>query len=502
MVEVYSQYGLLPWVVLSAAFERLPETFGAAAFVVRLFTLAWFVTFLLTVHRLVRDKGVCLLLAAIGLIWAITFHEKVFNLNGLPSTQGYRYLLPALVVLWMAWAEHWRWRGLGLLVLTVVASLWSIEDLLFSAGPVGAAAVLTALRARTPRPLLRDGAILLGGLLAGQGALALYLAAAYGRMPDYRPYFELVSSFEPGSVSHWSVPIPREYGLWIPVALAFFVPLALAARDALAGRDDHPRASSLVPASVLGIGAVSYFVGRSTSTTLGLALLPFLTVALVGLDALLERWRETPRSQLRLERLLVALAVASVVAFSLERFARPYRADQGNATLLRECFDAAGCAPQAVARRLAAGIAQRPSEVDETDPVQFQMQGTGLAARVRDLRLLLDRDFPGRNRIPALIDSKRLYFLGVALFAQSDRWYFWPVSSSLNDMDAPLLRRAILESSDALGPGDLLLVDRERESLLSIWQEAWQRIASRCTLERVDSGAFYDVLALRSCRAP
>ncbi|SME98871.1 hypothetical protein SAMN06265365_107216 [Tistlia consotensis] len=501
MVEVYSQYGFLPWAVLSLVYHWLPETFGTAAVVVRLFTLAWFAVFVLTAYRLVEDKAVGLLLAAVGLIWAVTFHGNLFNLNALPSTEGYRYLLPQFAILFLAVARRGRERTLGLALLAGIASLTSIEAVVMTAGPVGALAFLTAVRDRSLRALLRDGLAGLAGIAAAQALLTLMLLVFYGRLPDYAPYLELTGTFEPGSAATaaWARPMPSAFGLWVPFSVPLFAVLALAFRDALAGRPDHPRAWLLVPAAVLAVGEASYYVGRSFTTTLGLALLPFLLVVLVGIDALLQRWRSRPARELRWERLLVGLAIAAVFAFSLERFARPYNPGKGNATILRHCFTEAGCAPATVLGRIDRAINEQAIELREDDPKNYVFAGQDLPERLSEILTLAHEDGES-ERTGLLVDTTHLPYLGVLAFTELGTWYRWPISSSDNDSGSSSLIRLILGSALPARDGEQLIVEKEHDILSLAERELFAQYQARCTLETVQQTRFYEVLRTRDCK--
>jgi hypothetical protein len=56
MVDVYSQYGILPWALLRLAYYFLPGTIWTAGLIVRLVTVIWYCVFVLTVFCLVKNK--------------------------------------------------------------------------------------------------------------------------------------------------------------------------------------------------------------------------------------------------------------------------------------------------------------------------------------------------------------------------------------------------------------------------------------------------------------
>ncbi|SME98901.1 hypothetical protein SAMN06265365_107220 [Tistlia consotensis] len=500
MVEVYSQYGILPWVLLWVGYHWLPETYGSAAVIVRLFTVAWYLTLPLTVYRLTRNKPAAMLLSATGLLWVIGFHADALDMNGMPSTQGYRYLLPSLAVAWLAWVPGGRRRDLGMFLLMVVGSLWSIETAAFVAGPPVALALLVSIRDRRIGPLLRQALLVLAGVVVGHAALALYLQAAYGRWPDYGPFFELLGFFKPaeGEASHWSAPMPYGFGLWVPFAGVLFVALAVPVRDAFLGRVRHPRAWSLIPATVLAIGELTYFVGRTYSTTLGLALMPFLVVCLVGFDALIERWRGSSGRPVRAERLLVALAIAGCFAFFAERFQRPFDAGASNATILRHCFTEAGCSPGAVARRVVEAVEERNVDIRLEDQKNFVVRRSDYLERLKEVEALLRRHFAGQERVGLLADTARLSYLGIAALDDLDKWFLWPISSPTNDGESPSLARRTVESATPRD-GELLIVARDDTKMAAIVAPLTEKYRTRCRLTPVEEGNFYAVVRTSDC---
>ncbi|SME98915.1 hypothetical protein SAMN06265365_107221 [Tistlia consotensis] len=501
MVEVYSQYGLLPWALLTTAYHWLPQTYGSAAMIVRFVTVLWYLSLPLTVYRLVAHKPAALLLASVGLLWIICFHIYALNMNALPSTQGYRYLLPSLAVAWLAWVPEGRRRDLGLFLLALVGSLWSIEATAYVAGPPIAFALLTAVCDRSLLPFARTLLTVVAGIAVGHAGLAAFLQITYGRWPDYGPMLGGLAFFEPrqdGQHSLWSEPIPYGFGLWMPMAGIFFVALAMPVRDALAGRIRHPRAWSLVPASVLGIGELSYFVGRSHATTLGLALMPFLTVAIVGIDALVERWRRAPARTLRAERLLVALAIAGCAAFAMERFLRPYDPGKTNASILRHCFTEAGCAPATVVRRIVDATKEKAADLDLADPKNALVAKNEFLARVREAERLVEAYAPDQERVGLLVDTGNYSFVGVPTLADLDKWYAWPINSPVNDGQTPAVARRIVASARP-SDGEILIIDKKRDELADVVRPLAEKYAAHCRLERIDAGRFFEVVRTSDC---
>ena len=337
MVDVFCQYGLMPWLVIKAAFSAIAPTFGTAALMVRLSMLAYLISIGVILYAVSRWR-----LSAFGLMMAfvlvaITFHPGLYNLNALPSTTGLRYLVPALMVVVLTAVSSpvlVRWLAMALLAL---ASLWSIETFVYTLAPWGYLLFLQAVRTRSigaPACTLAFGC---AAVLLAHVVFALGTYGATGEWVDYRPYLGLFGGFRPDQAGAWSRLADPNFAVWVPIWVGLFLVLAAALYQALQGRQPAGGASRLVPVAAYGLASLSYFVGRPHWSSLGLAFLPIAVVMIGSLQTLVAKPGRHGTAGIALLLALVGTS-ATLVAFGAERFARPALYDQGNRTVLRRCF--------------------------------------------------------------------------------------------------------------------------------------------------------------------
>ena len=150
MVDVYSVYGLGPWLVHLAAFELLTPTFGTAAVTVRVINLLYYGTILAMLVFVTRRR-----LSALWFFIPAILVALMWNMNALPMTLGGRNLLPAVVALLMVASRDKGWGRWAALPLIMLASLSSVEILIFALAPWGYCLLLNSVggarRACSPR---------------------------------------------------------------------------------------------------------------------------------------------------------------------------------------------------------------------------------------------------------------------------------------------------------------------------------------------------------------
>ena len=137
MVDVYSVYGLGPWLVHLAAFELFTPTFGTAAVTVRVINLLYYGTILAMLVFVTRRRLSALWFFIPAILVALTSHGGMWNMNALPMTLGGRNLLPAVVALLMVASRDKGWGRWAALPLIMLASLSSVEILIFALAPWG-----------------------------------------------------------------------------------------------------------------------------------------------------------------------------------------------------------------------------------------------------------------------------------------------------------------------------------------------------------------------------
>ncbi len=137
LVDVFCQYGFLPWVLIYGTFARLPADFGTAGVVVRLVNIAYLLTIVLIAFSVARRRASAVMLMVPVLLTAITFHVGMYNLNSMPSTEGMRYLPVAIMTLVLCNDRGMAWTRWAAGTVLVVASFWSVESFLFTLLTVG-----------------------------------------------------------------------------------------------------------------------------------------------------------------------------------------------------------------------------------------------------------------------------------------------------------------------------------------------------------------------------
>ncbi len=515
MVDTYSIYGLLPWVVVEMGFRLLGPTFGTAALIVRVSQVLTLLAMVLVLYAVSRRRLAALSLMVPGLLVAVTFHPGLVNLNILPSTSGLRYLPPSLMVLVLTAVPSPAWsRWLGVAVL-MVAALWSVETFLYTLAPWGYVLLLQAVRERSLR---RAGLTLLLGLasvaLAHVGfALGTFLMT--GQTVDYEPYFGQVMGFRPYvDRGMLQVPLNPNFGVWLPIWLGHFLVLSTAAYRALQARAPTDMASRLVPVAAYGFIALNYFMIGPSWPSLGLAFLPVAIELICVLEVLSAKSRKY--GTIGVAALVALVAVSSMmVAFGSERFARPMVAYQATSTVLRRCFTVEGCRFAEIPGRLKRGIAATP--LDPEGPFSVDLHQTDLFQAPRPVPEangiawqsiteavdILRRWAPNQPRVALLADQEPYnWFIGLAVMMETGQWYRWPISSPGNDQISESLVRLTLRrvAADPMRNGEILVVSNDREYWLFLEQKIFADIAGQCHFALVEKRQFHSVYRMEACR--
>ena len=497
LVDVYCQYGFLPWVLIYGTFARLPADFGTAGVVVRLVNIAYLLIIVLIAFSVARRRASAVMLMVPVLLTAITFHAGMYNLNSMPSTEGMRYLPVAIMTLVLCNDRGMAWTRWAAGTVLVVASFWSVESFLFTLLPWGGYLAIETLRLRRWRAGTIEVALCLAGIIAAHAVFALAVFTTTGRWIDYVPYFDLFMQFRLGVQSDWTLPVNSLNSWWIPVWLAIFLTLARAAAAALRG-EARTSASRLTPIALYGIGAVSYFVGRSSETTLGLAFIPFALLLISGFQTLLEPAQRLTSLQ-KTASGLFPLFLVFIFIFGVERFTEPVTPLLGNSTVLRHCFTQEGCGPRVVAKRIWTAIHTTPATIDFADPRYWHFAANKTDANIRDLVDVLQTYSEKQQRMAILPDTEAGPYIGMLALAETGRWYQWPFNSPLNDGLSPKLSNRIL-SAVRVKDGEPLVVAKPESSLLKIERDILAKLRNSCRLAPVAETAYHSIYRLEDCR--
>ena len=505
LVDVHSQYGLLPYLLIAWGYEILPVNYSSASLVVRLANVAYLAVFVALVYRLCGNKITAVALAAFGLLLHITYYPV--NLWIAPSVGGLRYLLPMAMVLALAYLPRDRQHSPWTLAILVLSSFWSLETFVFSAGPYAAFLIGNGMFRRRVLASLGQSLFLVAAIAAAHLLFVGFMLAYYGKLPRYDFYFDLISAYSTHTPDFLESVSPY-YWVWAINATVYFLVLCCFLHRALTVRSRQTPAadwwlvSALLPTAAVGILFASYFVARSTYASLYLAQLPLFAVVLAAADRLLWRNTESFRSRRSLQVVLV-LAVGIVSAVGLEKFFQPHGVHAGNSTILRQCFLASGCAPSRILAQLSERLSSPPpgTELDTERIYQLQLQHWTKPPQldiIRDgyrLAQTLGRD---EERLAIFLDYDRFPITGTVLM-YADRWHKWPISSAYLDLLSPKLTNYIVSRPIQFREDEVVitLADEDRleplhQTLLGKIREQW----SLCPVAETESG----VVAYRTSR--
>jgi hypothetical protein len=554
MVDVYSPYGLLPWLVHRAAFAVFEPGFGTAAVVLRIINIAYFTVVLLILLSVVRRRISALWFLVPALLVAITSHnpgpDGMWNMNSLPMTLGGRWLLPAAMALVLIAGRGRSWSLGAELALIMLGSLASVEILAFTLAPWSYCLLIKTVRLRSPGHLFKRLGL---ALIAIAGAHALFVAAVYlstGAIVDYGPYFNMFAQFQPSEASVWSTAFVPYYALWFPIACAYFIILAAGVWRALNRDPSESLIERLLPIAALGLGPLAYFFGRPQEGTLNVACTTFAIVAIASAETVFYKARRLgPAGPAMATTLAVAFTFTAADGF--EHFMRPFDPSKGNATVLRRCFSDGGCKLAEVPRNI--GLALHTQPLDPRTSVGYFARSTNKSERIEEAIALLRRWAPDAARVTMLTDSFPNAYadsdtsIGIASFMATGQWFAWAVSSPINDSSFEVIRgisaRAAVapsgspvlisnsfingSSAELLAPGhpkqalsqrdveqiarDSTLTGqkflaaatyRQREDLVPVNQAILTTLARRCDFRLLERGRQHSIYVTEHCLAP
>lgn len=318
LVDFAGQYTtLLPWALhpVLSAFDYSPASFTVVMCVLSgVALLALWRTLAVAVGN--EWVGLALYLPALALALRPTLEvgdERTSNAS-LYMILPERYLLP-LVVAWLC-ARHVRGlRPHTPLVLFLVAALAAVNNPEFGGPCLLATAVALLVGSAEPptRQVRRLATHLLGGLAAATLVVTGLALARTGSLPDpslFSYYSRLYASQGFGLQ-----PMPS-VGMHLLLYVTFAGALLAAAARRSAGIGGRTVDAMLAFAGVFGLGASSYYAGRSNAITL-VALFPAWGLALALLTWTAVRWVATVDDRRQLLTPLGLLALAPLLGFGL-----------------------------------------------------------------------------------------------------------------------------------------------------------------------------------------
>lgn len=315
LVETSSQYGVGPIYLLAALFELVPIGYG----MIGLFDGLSIALSLIVFYATLRLAGSPRFLAAVllGVTIAVTVFNVLLPVAGFPQLGPLRFGLPLVVVLAAAVGSrwpHWRRRARAAAVAAVgLASIWSIETLVYTAAALGAVmlyeATTTLERGAGGRRLLTGAAIVAGACALAHALLAGLTLLVSGELPDWGIYLSYFKTYAIGDLSDLVGFGFERFSIGFAAGAVLFA--SLMALVVLIRRHDGLLASrptaivTIVAATGYAIGEYTYFVGHSPAFALPYVSLPTFLVAGLWLGLLLDRGAGF---SLRMRRAVVAMA--------------------------------------------------------------------------------------------------------------------------------------------------------------------------------------------------
>ncbi len=327
LVDVYGVYGVLSiyFIVGLLAIWPFPLSYFTVSWIMLTLVIAQYAAFFALLRYLgLRTPHAAL---ALGLVFLANFIGLEGALSAFPSLGPMRFGLPyfllILVVLRGRRPDWTRVLRIGEGAVVAVASLWSLEALVFSLPAYLAIVVLEAgfaAREAVPgsRKWLSTASLRIVGTMLAIAlthlSFAVYVYGTSGSWPDWQNYFAMVQVYTPSGFGLLLEPIPA-LGPW--VAFMFFYAGSALACVIIAPRTEglaKQTALALVLATtVMGVAQFAVYVGMSMHYRLHSVAMPAVFVAAYWADRLIRS--ETAGQASRRVATFAAYAVAALMPF-------------------------------------------------------------------------------------------------------------------------------------------------------------------------------------------
>ena len=294
LVQTFSQYGVGDMYFLAALFHFVPLGYGGLQLIDGLGTGLELLMIYIVLRVGCRQPVYALVGTLVCLVAAII--SGIGPNIGYPSTGALRFGIPWVLVMVVAVRARSTKEGLGLeatmLALVGVASFWSVETFIYTAGTYLAVLTLDAVYvslgwADRLRYCTRRLATLAGILISAQALFAVATRIWSKSWPEWGGYIAYIRLYSYGKFGTLLV---TPWSLGYPVAALYFATAAAVIFLLLQRRSfmlaERTAITAIVASAAFGLLAYTYFLGRSHPNNLHHVSPPAVVVATLWLGLL------------------------------------------------------------------------------------------------------------------------------------------------------------------------------------------------------------------------
>ncbi len=461
-IDVYSQYGLLVFLIPALLFKTLlPTTYSAMELISLLFNTAEFLIILAIASKLAKSRFMGILLGLFGIL--VYLHIDFLNpgpwgcsaCGSLPSGGGMRHLpiiLSLFLLISMKKDRQFTWPSI--LALSV-ACLWSVEQTVYNIALYGAFLVCRGIvNRRHFWWYIANIAKLPIIVLGTYAAYAAISKVSYGELPNVIPYIEQLFFFNSPTFFWLIVLGPKQllFGLHVVVyfSLLSYATYVFWIRDRTARLKLWEQTEPLLLIAVAGVFHLQYFVGRSTDSALLGYSLPLFLLTGILIERGLYVWffarpsREVNFSRLKWQSLPLWIAGAIFITLSTgvifeatDKIGHSRYTEDPLLSPRKTIFTLMLFDHYSISQIAAHWHAQLFTNIPE--PYQDEVA-------------LIEKHTQKSDRIAIFLGDDEL-----PIFAYARRGNIFSVGHVITDSQSKTLKQRILAEARALKPGDLLL---------------------------------------------
>jgi hypothetical protein len=446
LVDTFCQYGVLVIYFLAALIRAglIPLTYHGLSLAIAVLMMLQFVLVYLLLRALLCRRlyailliALCLLLSLFGTLGTAQAYPSIG-----PLRFGLAYALLSIVFLRDQYPRLRRAGRILELALVGIASLWSVETLIYALFAYVGICVFESFQAadavgQSLRRLLGRLALLALALAASQAAFAGWTYQRTGTWPQWGVYLGFISTYTVGGLG---AELIEPWSPWIfPIGIYFASLMVFAFRYFVRGKvGDSPQEKLIFGLTLFGIAQYTYYVDRSHPNALyhiaipGVMIGGYWLVRLMGSDDL-------PVAVRRGARFSFFAAIALIAVATFPSFSAKYQQNQtGFRIAWRSVLSVLG---RGTAQRFWAGeikLVFSPSP----DP------------QVPEAVALLEKYTPGQTDATVLLSSATT----TEVLMASGRVHHFPINDVVEDWVSPAVMTRILESPTGLHPNDVILL--------------------------------------------